>query len=99
MTEVRRSLRWRAKRLLGLASARDLLTGALVAVQRSDSALRLNVRFHALVLDGVNRHQCDDPGAPLDLLPCGTSPQRRPAASSSGASTFRSGHLFRLRRP
>ncbi|MCP5043804.1 MAG: hypothetical protein GY944_22475, partial [bacterium] len=68
MTEVRRSLRWRAKRQFGLDSARNLLTGALVAVQRTDSALRLNVHFHALVLDGVHRHQGDDPQAPLEFL-------------------------------
>ncbi len=75
MTEVRRSLRSRAKRQFGLASVRNLLTGALVAVQRTDSALRLNVHTHALVLDGVYAHQGDDPretegnpGAPLEFL-------------------------------
>jgi hypothetical protein len=31
----------------------DAHTGAVVAVQRTDSALRLNVHLHALVLDGV----------------------------------------------
>ncbi len=68
MTEVRRSLRWRAKRQLRLASARDLLVGAHVAVQRTDSALRPNVHMHALVLDGVYVHQGDDPQAPLEFL-------------------------------
>jgi hypothetical protein len=53
MTELGRSLRRRAKRLLGLRSVADAHTGAVVAVQRTDSALRLNVHLHALVLDGV----------------------------------------------
>ena len=44
MAEVDRSLRWRAKRELGLASVADAHTGAVVAVQRTDSALRLNSR-------------------------------------------------------
>lgn len=66
MTEVRRSLRWRAKRQFVLTSVRNLLTGTLVAVQRTDSALRLNVHMHALVLDGVYVH--DGPRAPLEFL-------------------------------
>ena len=48
-----RSLRWRAKRQLGLRSVKDALAGAVTFVQRSDSALRLNPHFHSLVLDGV----------------------------------------------
>ncbi len=52
---------------LGLGSMAVAHTGAVVAVQRADSALRLNVHFHALVLDGVYVHQDDDPSAPLEF--------------------------------
>ncbi|MBE7484258.1 MAG: transposase zinc-binding domain-containing protein [Polyangiaceae bacterium] len=45
MAEVDRSLRWRAKRQLGLASVADAHTGGVAAVQRTDSALRLNVHL------------------------------------------------------
>jgi hypothetical protein len=51
--ELRRSLAWRAKRLLGLASVAQAQTGTITFVQRSDSGLRLNVHFHVLALDGV----------------------------------------------
>ena len=50
---LKRSLRWRAKRQLGLRSVDDAHVGAVTFVQRSDSALRLNVHFHTLALDGV----------------------------------------------
>jgi hypothetical protein len=53
IAELGRSLKWRAKKLLGLSSVSDALTGAVGAVQRVDSALRLNVHFHILYLDGV----------------------------------------------
>jgi len=43
----------RAKAILDLPSVADAHTGAIAAVQRTDSALRLNVHFHILVLDGV----------------------------------------------
>ncbi|MBK7583062.1 MAG: transposase [Myxococcales bacterium] len=36
-------------------------------MQRTDSALRLNVHFHALVLDGVYVHADGDPRAPLEF--------------------------------
>lgn len=68
MKEVDRSLRWRAKREHGLASMSQAFTGAVVAVQRTDSALRLNVHLHALVLDGVYSHDDGDPRAPLEFL-------------------------------
>ncbi|MBE7481637.1 MAG: transposase zinc-binding domain-containing protein [Polyangiaceae bacterium] len=67
MAEVDRSLRWRAKRQLGLASVADAHTGGVAAVQRTDSALRLNVHFHSLVLDGVYVHENDDPRSPLEF--------------------------------
>jgi hypothetical protein len=53
VSELRRSLRWRARRELGLSSVDDALAGAITVVQRFDSALRLNVHFHTLALDGV----------------------------------------------
>jgi hypothetical protein len=53
VTEMSASLRRRAKKLLGLRSVSDALTGAVAATQRTDSALRLNVHYHVLALDGV----------------------------------------------
>jgi hypothetical protein len=53
IAELGRSLKWRVKKLLGLSSVSEALTGAVGAVQRVDSALRLNVHFHILYLDGV----------------------------------------------
>ncbi len=75
MAEVDRSLCWRAKRELGLASVADAHTGGVVAVQRTDSALRLNVHFHALVLDGVYVHEKDDPRASLEFRELDTPTQ------------------------
>jgi hypothetical protein len=51
--ELMRSLRWRAKRELGLASVDDAHPGAITFIQRFDSALRLNAHAHTLALDGV----------------------------------------------
>ncbi len=51
--EISRSLCFRAKQALGLRSVADAHTGAVAAIQRTDSALRLNVHAHVLVLDGV----------------------------------------------
>jgi hypothetical protein len=51
--ELSRSLRHRAKRRLALDSVADARTGAVAAIQRMDSALRLNVHAHVLALDGV----------------------------------------------
>jgi hypothetical protein len=48
-----RSLRWRAKQLLGLSSVEDALVGAVTFIQRADSSLRINVHFHTVALDGV----------------------------------------------
>ncbi len=48
-----RSLRRRAKRHLGLRSVDEAQVGAVTFIQRSDSALRLNVHFHTLALDGL----------------------------------------------
>jgi Putative transposase/Transposase zinc-binding domain len=52
-SELMRSLRRRAKKLLGLGSVREAFSGAVVAIQRTDSALRLNVHLHVLALDGA----------------------------------------------
>ncbi|MBX3246279.1 MAG: transposase [Myxococcales bacterium] len=48
-----RSLRRRAKRHLELRSVDEAQVGAVTFIQRSDSALRLDVHFHTLALDGV----------------------------------------------
>ena len=53
VSSIRRSLRHRAKRELGLRSVEDAQFGAITFIQRVDSSLRLNVHFHSLVLDGV----------------------------------------------
>ncbi len=51
--ELHRSLCKRAKAIVDLPSVADAHTGAIAALQRTDSALRLNVHFHVLALDGV----------------------------------------------
>jgi hypothetical protein len=51
--ELFRSLKRRAKKHLGLGSVSEAHTGAVAAIQRVDSALRLNVHLHVLALDGV----------------------------------------------
>jgi len=50
---LKQCLRRRAKREFGLESVKDAQVGAVTVVQRSDSALRLNVHFHTLAADGV----------------------------------------------
>jgi hypothetical protein len=52
-SELMHSYKLRAKHLLGLRSVDDAHTGAVTIVQRFDSALRLNVHPHTLVIDGV----------------------------------------------
>jgi hypothetical protein len=51
--ELSRSLKRRAKKLFNLASVAEAHTGAVAALQRTDSSLRLNVHLHVLALDGV----------------------------------------------
>jgi hypothetical protein len=53
IVELGRALRRRAKKMLGLPARTRAHTGAVSVVQRGDSALRLNVHFHVLALDGV----------------------------------------------
>jgi hypothetical protein len=52
-SEVQRSLKHRAKKVFGLASMSEAFVGGITFIQRFDSALRLNVHFHSLFLDGV----------------------------------------------
>ena len=66
VAELSRSLKWRAKKDLGLKSVADAFTGAVAAVQRVDSAVRLNVHYHVLALDGVYVRQ--DPSDPHSAL-------------------------------
>ena len=47
------SYRFRAKHRFGLSSVDEAFAGAVTVIQRFDSALRLNVHAHTLVLDGV----------------------------------------------
>jgi hypothetical protein len=51
--ELERSLKRKGKAALGLRAVGDAHAGLVLAVQRTDSALRLNVHFHVLALDGV----------------------------------------------
>jgi hypothetical protein len=53
IAEVMRSLRHRAKKVWGLQSVAQAHPGTVTFIQRFDSALRLNVHFHTLALDGV----------------------------------------------
>lgn len=62
---------WIRKRLRQQNVQGLLKTGAVTAIQRFDSALALNVHFHALVLDGAYQRQADAsvrfwPVAPLE---------------------------------
>ena len=60
VAELSRSLKWRAKKEHGLRSVADAFSGAVAAVQRVDSAVRLSVHYHVLALDGV--YVREDPG-------------------------------------
>ena len=62
-----RSVKRRAKKSLGLATVAEALTGAVSVIQRGDSALRLNVHFYVLALDGV--YVREEPDAPLVFHP------------------------------
>ena len=65
--ELSRSLKRRAKKSLGLKTLRAAHTGAVSVIQRGDSALRLNVHFHVLALDGV--YVREEPDGPLVFHP------------------------------
>ncbi len=66
--EVGRSLRRRAKKVLGLVSVSEAHTGGITICQRFDSALRPGVHFHPLFLDGVHV-ECDDGSLEFHELP------------------------------
>ncbi|MDI3290474.1 transposase [Polyangium sp. 15x6] len=66
--ELLRSYRWRAKRMFGLSSVEDAFPGAVTVIQRFDSALRLNVHAHTLVLDGVYVRRAGMDGECLPFL-------------------------------
>lgn len=69
VAELRRSLRARAKRELGLASVEQAHTGVVTFVQRFDSGLRLNVHLHSFALDGVYVREGDDGPLVFHALP------------------------------
>ena len=96
--EVSRSLKWRAKCELGLRSVEEAHTGSVFAVHRTDtgsvfavhrtdSALRLNVHFHGIALDGVYLRDGEGDDVPLvfhDLAPPTRTGTQRPPARSAG---------------
>ncbi|HEX7480616.1 MAG TPA: transposase zinc-binding domain-containing protein [Polyangiales bacterium] len=65
--ELSRSYRRRAKQVHGLSSIALAQTGAVTVVQRTDSALRLSVHFHTILIDGVYVCDAADGGAPRFL--------------------------------
>ena len=67
VVELSRSYRRRAKREHGRSSMSALFTGSVTFVQRVDSALRLNVHAHTLMLDGV--YERDELSCALRFLP------------------------------
>jgi hypothetical protein len=68
VSELRRSLSWRAKRALSLASVAHAETATITFVQRFDSGLRLNVHFHVLALDGVYVRDASAAARGVDLV-------------------------------
>ena len=92
--ELSRSLRRRAKATLSLRTMADAHTGALVAVQRTDSALRLNVHFHVLALDGV--YVRDSVTGPLVFHALGT-PKRSDVADIAARTAERIEKILRAR--
>jgi hypothetical protein len=56
---LRRSMQHRAKDALGLRSVQDAEAGALISIQRTDSALRLSPHLHVAQLDGVYVREAD----------------------------------------
>jgi hypothetical protein len=73
IAELSRSLKRRAKKALALSSVEDALTGAVAAVQRVDSAVRLNVHFHIVQIDGVYlRQDAEADDGPLSFYPLPT---------------------------
>jgi hypothetical protein len=89
-TELLRSLRSRAKALLRLGSVSAAFPGAVVAIQRTDSALRLNVHLHVLALDGV---YVRDPAGALVFHPL-TTPSAEEVAQIARRTAERLGRVF-----
>jgi hypothetical protein len=71
-SELMHSYKLRAKHLLGLRSVAEAHTGAVTIVQRFDSALRLNVHPHTLVIDGVYVQEGDNDRLVFYPLPAPT---------------------------
>jgi hypothetical protein len=92
VAELSRSLRRRAKHALALTSVSEALTGAVAAVSRTDSALRLNVHFHVLALDGV--YLREDGDGPLAFYPLPT-PTRSQVAEIARRTAERIERLLR----
>ena len=90
--EMFRSLRRRAKRLLGLASVTDAHPGAVAAVHRADSALRLNVHFHVLALDGVYIRRSPDGPLVFRALPTPTHAEVADVARRTADRIEKMGH-------
>ena len=57
---------------VAIISVADAHTGAIAAVQRTDSALRLNVHFHILALDGVTVRDAKSDALVFHTLPTPT---------------------------
>jgi Putative transposase len=83
VSELQRSYRWRAKRLFGLPSVDEAFPGAVTVIQRFDSALRLNVHMHTLMLDGVYVKNADG-GIRFLRLPAPTDEEVHEVAERSG---------------
>ena len=90
--ELDRSLRRRAKGAFALRSVADAHTGSVVAVQRTDSALRLNVHLHVLALDGV--YVRDKTSGRLDFHALGT-PTRVEVADAAARTAARIENILR----
>ena len=85
VVEVSRSLKRRAKKALSLTTAKQALTGAVSVVQRGDSALRLNVHFHVLVLDGVYVRETESGALVFQGLSAPTEQELAEARGADGA--------------
>jgi hypothetical protein len=97
--KLSRSYRRRAKQVHGLSSIALAHTGAVTVVQRTDSALRLSVHFHTILIDGVLAPHAklrslvvptppDAPTQPvqLSLFTADLSPRPAPAAQRDPAT-------------
>jgi hypothetical protein len=90
--ELLRSLRQRAKRLLGVGSVALAHTGAVAAIQRTDGAMRLNVHVHVLALDGVYVREDRDGALVFHPLP---APTRRDVTEVARRTAVRVERILR----